>query len=54
VFFVLSHLMSGLRHVLIAHGVDTRVANRIWLAGTIAGLVIAGTIMAALFGARLS
>lgn len=52
VFFVLSHLVTGLRHVLIAHGTNARLANRIWLAGTIVSALIAGTIMTALFGAR--
>ena len=31
VFFVLSHIASGLRVVLIAHGVDRRNADRLWL-----------------------
>lgn len=36
VFFVLAHLSSGLRQVLISHGVDAAVANRAWVAGLIA------------------
>ncbi|MCC8956157.1 hypothetical protein H8B02_22820 [Bradyrhizobium sp. Pear77] len=37
VFFVLAHLASGLRGVLIAHGVTTTIANRIWATGLVAG-----------------
>src|SRR6185437_7060135 len=33
VFFVLSHITSGLRMVLIAHGVDRRNADHIWGVG---------------------
>lgn len=52
VFFVLSHLASGLRQVLIAHGVETAIANRIWLAGLIASALCSAAIIAALIGAR--
>jgi hypothetical protein len=53
VFFVLSHLASGLRQVLIAHAVDAAIANRIWLAGLIASALCSVAIMAALIGARI-
>jgi hypothetical protein len=53
VFFVLSHLFSGLRQVLIAHDVSVRLANRVWMIGVLVSLVIASAIMAGLFGARI-
>jgi hypothetical protein len=53
VFFVLSHLCSGLRQVLTAHNVNVQLANRIWLSGVLVSLAIAAAIMAGLFGARL-
>jgi len=53
VFFVLSHLVTGLRQVLIAHEVNPRLANRGWLIGALASFAVAATIMAGLFGARL-
>jgi hypothetical protein len=47
VFFVLSHLASGLRVVLIAHGVDQRNADRLWdvcvaMSAIVAAAIIAG------------
>ncbi|MCC8984725.1 hypothetical protein [Bradyrhizobium acaciae] len=53
VFFVLTHLASGLRGVLIAHGVATAVANRIWATGLAAAGLIALAIMSGLCGARI-
>jgi hypothetical protein len=53
VFFVLSHLASGLRGVLIAHGVAKAVANRIWTAGLVASGLVAIAIMSGLCGARI-
>ncbi|MCC8968517.1 hypothetical protein H8A95_41130 [Bradyrhizobium sp. Pear76] len=53
VFFVLAHLASGLRGVLIAHGVATAVANRIWATGLAAAGLIALAIMSGLCGARI-
>jgi hypothetical protein len=53
VFFVLSHLASGLRQILIAHGVDVVIANRIWVAGLIASALGSAAIIAALIGARI-
>ncbi|WP_461192820.1 hypothetical protein [Bradyrhizobium sp. UFLA06-06] len=53
VFFVLAHLASGLRGVLIAHGVATTVANRIWATGLAAGGLVAIAIMSGLCGARI-
>lgn len=53
VFFVLGHLASGLRVVLIAHGVDRRVANRLWGAGVAVGVVISAAIIAGMCGVRV-
>ncbi|MGY4475115.1 hypothetical protein [Bradyrhizobium sp. USDA 3364] len=53
VFFVLAHLASGLRGVLIAHGVTTTVANRIWAIGLAAGGLVAVAIMSGLCGVRV-
>jgi hypothetical protein len=54
VFFVLSHLASGLRVVLIAHGVDRRTANRFWGAGVAISAVISAAIIAGMCGVRFS
>ena len=54
VFFVLSHLASGLRVVLIAHGVDRRAANRLWGAGVAMSAVISAAIIAGMCGVRIS
>ncbi|MFK2892027.1 hypothetical protein ISS98_12885 [Dyella flagellata] len=53
VFFVLSHLGSGLRAVLIAHGVDQRFADRLWTCCAAASIVISAAIMAGLCGVRI-
>jgi hypothetical protein len=54
VFFVLSHIASGLRVVLIAHGVDRRHADRVW--GTVVALsaVVAAAIIAGMCGVRIT
>jgi hypothetical protein len=53
VFFILSHLASGLRGVLIAHGFSPPVANRAWAAGLVGGAVISAVIMGGLCGVRI-
>lgn len=53
VFFILSHLVSGLRVVLTAHGVRAAVANRVWWAGLVVAAAVCATIMCALCGARV-
>lgn len=53
VFFVLAHLASGLRVVLLGHGVDLRVADRCWRYGVIASALVALAIALALCGARV-
>lgn len=53
-FFVLSHLASGLRMVLIAHGVDRRAANRLWGLGVAISAAISAAIIAGMSGVRIS
>ena len=53
VFFIIGHLSSGLRVVMLAHGVRTAVANRAWAAGLTAGAVISAAIVCALCGVRV-
>jgi hypothetical protein len=53
VFFIAGHLSSGLRVVMLAHGVRASVANRIWSAGLVLGALISATIVCALCGVRL-
>lgn len=53
VFFVLSHLASGLRVVLIAHGVDRSAANRLWGAGVAISAVLSAAIIAGMCGIRI-
>jgi hypothetical protein len=53
VFFVLSHLASGLRQILIVHRVDARIANRLWVAGLIASALGSVAIIAGVIGARV-
>jgi hypothetical protein len=53
VFFVVGHLSSGLRVVLLAHGVRAPIVNRIWAGGLASGAAIATTIVCALCGVRV-
>jgi len=53
-FFVLCHLASGLRVVVIAHGVDHRAANRLWGACVTISAVISAAIIAGMCGVRIS
>lgn len=53
VFFVLAHLVSGLRVVLLAHGFNRTFVDRMWLAGAGASAAIAITIIVALSGGRI-
>jgi hypothetical protein len=52
VFFIVGHLSSGLRVVMLAHGARTAVADRAWAAGLTAGAVISAAIVCALCGVR--
>ena len=54
VFFILSHLASGLRVVLIAHGVKRRTANRLWGAGVALSALVSAAIIAGMCGVRIA
>jgi hypothetical protein len=53
VFFVLSHIASGLRVVLIAHGVVRRHADRFWGVGVALSAIVAAAIIAGMSGVRI-
>ena len=54
VFFILSHIASGLRVVLIAHGVvDRRNADRLWMTCVAMSFVVASAIIAGMCGVRI-
>ena len=53
VFFVLSHLVAGLRVVLVAHGSEPRRADRLWFIGAAASAVVAVAIIAGMLGVRI-
>lgn len=53
VFFVLGHLVAGLRVVLNAHGMERRIVTRVWFAGVAASGVIAAAIIAGMCGVRI-
>nr|WP_314578060.1 hypothetical protein [uncultured Pseudomonas sp.] len=53
VFFVLTHLVSGLRVILVAHDVTEQKANRVWWMGSAISLVVATAIMCGMTGLRL-
>jgi hypothetical protein len=54
VFFVLSHLASGFRVVLLAHGVHERTADRIWIVCAVFSFFVAVAIIAGMSGVRLA
>ena len=53
VFFVLAHLVSGLRVVLLAHGADRRWVDPAWNVGVVVSLAISAAIIAGMCGARI-
>src|SRR5450830_1461849 len=53
VFFVLTHLFSGLRVVMLAHGVNVSTANRVWWSGALLSLLISTSIMCGMTGLRV-
>ena len=53
VFFVIAHLGSAVRVILMAHGMRRRVADRVWMAGGAIGIVLAAAILMAMCGMRL-
>ncbi|MBV8684786.1 MAG: hypothetical protein JO111_18070 [Caulobacteraceae bacterium] len=52
-FFVLSHLVTGLRVILLAHGFERRLADRMWIAGVSASAIVSAAIIAGMCGLRL-
>ena len=53
VFFVLGHLVAGLRVVLEAHGMQRDTVDRLWCAGVVGSAVIATAIVAGMCGLRI-
>lgn len=53
VFFVLAHLVSGLRVVLLAHGVSRIRVNTIWWIGASVSVIVSLLIMLGMTGTRL-
>jgi hypothetical protein len=53
VFFVVMHLLLGLRQVLLSHGVSATLSNRLCIAGIAAGAVLASAVIYALCGGRI-
>jgi hypothetical protein len=53
VFFVLSHLASGLRSVLVSHGFNQNLANRAWGIGVVVGGMVATAITCGMCGLRI-
>ncbi|MES2253989.1 MAG: hypothetical protein V4559_02975 [Pseudomonadota bacterium] len=53
VFFILGHLASGLRVVMLAHGINATVASRFWIVAVMGGALIAAAIIAGLCGVRI-
>ena len=54
VFFVLAHLSSGLRVVLIAHGANRTVADRVWIVCAAVSAAIAIAIIVGMCGGRIT
>jgi hypothetical protein len=54
VFFIITHLFSGLRVVMLAHGVSKSGANKTWWGGAVIGALISLLIMLGITGVRLS
>jgi hypothetical protein len=54
IFFVLAHLMSGLRVILLAHGVRRALADRTMIGGAVAAAAINSLVMLGMCGVRLS
>jgi len=53
VFFVLSHIASGLRVLLITHGVARRPVDRFWSVGVALSAIVAAAIIAGMCGVRI-
>jgi hypothetical protein len=52
-FFVLSHLASGLREALIAHGIDQRNSDRVWGVCIAMSTIVAAAIITGMCGFRI-
>jgi succinate dehydrogenase/fumarate reductase cytochrome b subunit len=53
VFFVLAHLASGLRVVLLAHGLDRRWVDGTWSVAVVGSIAISAAIIAGMCGVRI-
>jgi len=53
VMFVIVHLFSGLRVVMLGHGVSRSLANRCWWGGVVIGSLVSLLIMLGITGVRL-
>jgi succinate dehydrogenase/fumarate reductase cytochrome b subunit len=53
VFFILAHLCSGLRVVMLAHGVKRATANGLWWSGAAMSVLVSLAIILGLTGVRL-
>jgi hypothetical protein len=53
VFFILAHLASGLRGVVIEHGMSPTIANRVWAIGLVVSGMVSVAIMSGLCGVRI-
>ena len=53
VVFILGHLATGARQVALAHGMNARLADRLWIAGLVAGVLVGAAILAGMCGLRL-
>jgi hypothetical protein len=54
IFFVLAHLLSGLRVIMLAHGVQKTIADWVMIGGTVVAAAIACVIMLGMSGVRVS
>lgn len=54
VFFIIAHLFSGMRAVMLAHGATKTTANKVWWGGAVIGVLISLFIMLGITGVRLS
>jgi hypothetical protein len=54
VFFLLAHLFSGLRIVMLTHGMRNAIADRVMIGGSIAAALTACVIMLGMCGIRVS
>lgn len=46
VFFASTHPLTGLRNILVHHGTEVKAANRIWIGGTAAAVILVAATMA--------